>query len=255
MKRVLGILRILIEIALVVAVVKLATRLPTAPVNWRSDVIYGIPTKEKVVALTFDDGPHPTFTPELLKILDKYHVKATFFMIGREMEKHPEIVREVMARGHVIGNHTYTHPHDIEIDTETQIIRELDLCENTIEKITGKRSHLFRPPRGLVDSTVFMIAEEEGYPVILWTVSADHHDAPTPKDMAKRVLRLIRPGGIVLSHDGTACTRWKDVAATPMIIEELKKRGYRFVTIPELLKMRPKFYIGTPEKIESGKTP
>ncbi len=238
MKKLLATIRILIELGLIAAVVVLLARPPSAPALWRSSVIYGAPTKEKIAALTFDDGPNAVFTPELLDVLDKYHVKATFFMIGREMEKRPDIVREVLRRGHVIGNHTYTHPHNIELDTETQVIRELDTCETTIEKITGRRSHLFRPPRGLIDSTVFMVAEEEGYPTILWTVSADHHDAPTPRAMADRVLKHMRPGGIVLAHDGTFCTRWKDVAATPLIIEGLRKRGYRFVTIPELLKER-----------------
>jgi len=174
----------------------------------------------------------------LLDTLDKYKVKATFFMVGQQMEKYPEIAKDVVRRGHAIGNHTYTHPHNIELDTETQIINELEHCEQVIEKVTGKRSHLFRPPRGLVDSTVFMIAEEEGYPTILWTVCADNTYAPTPADMAKRVLKHMRPGGIILAHDGSFDSRWKDVAATPLIIEELKKRGYRFVTIPELLKLR-----------------
>jgi peptidoglycan/xylan/chitin deacetylase (PgdA/CDA1 family) len=105
--------------------------------------------------------------------------------------------------------------------------------------MTGRRAHLFRPPRGLVDGTVFTIAEEEGYTTILWTVCADHHDAPTPELMAERVLKHIRPGGIVLAHDGRVCTRWKDVKATPIIIRELKRQGYRFVTIPELLRLAP----------------
>jgi peptidoglycan/xylan/chitin deacetylase (PgdA/CDA1 family) len=231
-----GIARLVFELALIALVVVLVTRHPTPRVVWRQSVVYWVPTDQKIVALTFDDGPNPEFTPEVLDILDKYHVKATFFMIGSEMEKYPEIVKEVVARGHVIGNHTYTHPHDIELDTEAQVIRELDQCEQVIERMTGRRTHLFRPPRGLVDSTVFTIAEEEGYRTILWTVSADHHDAPTPKLMAQRVLKHIRPGGIILAHDGRFCTRWKDVAATPMIIEELSKQGYQFLTIPELLR-------------------
>jgi peptidoglycan-N-acetylglucosamine deacetylase len=229
-------LRILIEVALVAAVIALLARPPEPSAFWRTNVVYGVSTREKIVALTFDDGPHPIYTPELLDVLDKYKVKATFFMIGREMDKYPDIVRDVVKRGHVVGNHTYTHPRNIELDTEAQVIRELAMCENTIEKITGRRSHLFRPPRGLIDSTVFMVAEEEGYPTILWTVSADHHDAPTPEAMAKRVLKHMRPGGIVLAHDGTFCSRWKDIEATPLIIEGLRKQGYRFVTIPQLLK-------------------
>jgi peptidoglycan/xylan/chitin deacetylase (PgdA/CDA1 family) len=229
------IIRVALEMALVVAILVLLTRHSARPAG-PLGAISSAPTKEKLVALTYDDGPQPPFTPDVLDLLDKYHIKATFFMIGRQMEKYPDIVKDVVARGHVIGNHTYTHPHNIEADTSAQVIRELDKCEEIIEQMTGKRTHLFRPPRGLVDGTVLDVAQEEGYRTILWTVCADHHDAPTPTMMAERVLRHARPGAIVLAHDGTVCTRIKDVEATPLIIEELLRRGYRFVTVPELLQ-------------------
>ena len=239
MLRRIGVVRTLFEIALIAAVVVLAAKHPPASdVRWRDHIVCNVPAKEKVVALTYDDGPHPIYTPKLLDILDKYHAKATFFMVGRNMEKYPEIVKEVVRRGHVIGNHTFTHPRNIELDSRSQMVRELDECEEVIERLSGKRAYLFRPPRGLIDGTAFAIAEEEGYRTILWSVCADHHDAPTPELMAKRVLDRVGPGGIILAHDGRYQTRWKDVAATPLIIEALEKQGYRFVTIPELLKRR-----------------
>jgi peptidoglycan/xylan/chitin deacetylase (PgdA/CDA1 family) len=236
LKRV-GFARTLFELALVAAIVFLAANRP-APALWRDRVIYSVPTTEKVMALTYDDGPHPVFTPQLLDILDKYHVKATFFMIGKSMEAHPEIVREVIRRGHVIGNHTYSHPRNIDLDTQAQVIRELDRCEQLIERLTGSRAHLFRPPRGMIDGSVFSVADEEGYKTILWSVCADHHDALTPQLMAQRVVDHIRPGGIILAHDGSVSSRWRDIAATPLIIEALRRRGYRFVTVPELLNMK-----------------
>lgn len=234
----IGIIRTIFELALVGAIVVLAATRPAPGRLGRQDAVIIGHTQQKVVALTYDDGPHPIYTPQLLDILDHYSVKATFFMVGRNMEQYPDIVRDALKRGHVIGNHTYTHPHNIELDTQAQMIRELDSCEQVIERLTGKRAHLFRPPRGLVDGSVFTIANEEGYKTILWTVCADHHDAPTPELMAQRVLRHARPGAIILAHDGSFATRWKDVAATALIIEGLKKRGYRFVTVPQLLKMR-----------------
>ena len=238
----LGSVRTVFELGLVAAVVLLALRMApqgmTVPESWGHSVVYRGPTNEKTVALTFDDGPDPRFTPKILNELDKYHVRATFFMIGKEMEAHPEIVKDIVKRGHVIGNHTYTHPHDIKADTASQVRQELRLCERVIERLTGKSAHLFRPPRGLIDGTVFAAAEEEGYTTVLWTVCADHHDAPTPDMMAKRVLKHNGPGAIILAHDGTYPCRWKDVAATPKIIEELTKRGYKFVTVPEMLKER-----------------
>lgn len=238
MKR-LGLVRIIFEVVLIIVIIIMAvwnpTRTKVSKRSWYENVVHRVPTAEKVVALTYDDGPHPVFTPRILDILDKYHVKATFFMIGNQMERYPEVVKEVLKRGHIIANHTYTHPHNIEADTAPQIIRELELCERIIERMTGRRAYLFRPPRGLVDSTIFTIAQEEGYQTILWTVCADHHDAPTPKLMAERVVKLIKPGGIILVHDGTFPSRWKDVEATPLIIESLSQQGYKFLTLPELL--------------------
>lgn len=239
MKR-LGLIRTIFEVILIIVVVILATRQishqPTRH-SWYRSLVYRVPTKEKVVALTYDDGPHPVYTRQILDILDKYHVKATFFMIGNKMDRYPDIVKDVLKRGHVIANHTYTHPSNIESDTSAQVVRELEQCEQVVERMSGKRAYFFRPPRGLIDSTVFSIAKDEGYQTILWTVCADHHDAPTPELMAERVLRLNRPGGIILAHDGSFPSRWRDVAATPLIIERLQKQGYRFVTIPELLKI------------------
>jgi peptidoglycan/xylan/chitin deacetylase (PgdA/CDA1 family) len=242
--RPLAVLRGVFELALVGAVVALLLRHPEALLPARPEQppgpICSVPTDEKIAALTYDDGPQPPFTTDILDLLDRYHIKATFFMIGEQMEKYPEIVKQVVARGHVIGNHTYTHPHDIEADTSAQVIRELEQCEQVIERMTGKRTHLFRPPRGLVDGTVLDVAREEGYQTILWTVCADHHDAPTPALMANRVLQHTKPGAIILAHDGTVCTRIKDVEATPLIIEELLRQGYRFVTVPDLLRARPR---------------
>jgi len=232
--RVLSLLRNLFDVALIAVVVALLVRHPAPQADLGP--ITEVATKEKLVALTYDDGPHPDFTPEILRTLDKYQVKATFFMIGERMEKYPEIVREAVAQGHAIGNHTYSHPHDLESLTSDQVIRELDDCEQVIERMVGHRTHLFRPPRGLLNGTVLRIAKDERYQTILWTVCADHHDAPTPEAMAARVLKHAQPGAIILAHDGTFASRINDVRATPLIIEELKQQGYRFVTVPELLK-------------------
>lgn len=231
-----GLLRIIFELILIGLVAALWLRPAARAQSWRADVIAYVPVKQKLVALTFDDGPHPDFTPRILAHLKHHRVKATFFMVGKKMEAYPEIVKEVVAQGHVIGNHTYDHPHNIEGDSPAEIIRELEKCEELIERFTGKRTLLFRPPLGRVDGTVVTIAAEEGYQTILWTVCADHHDAPTPELMAQRVLKGVRPGAIILAHDGSFPSRIKDVEATPLIIEELKRRGYQFVTVPELLE-------------------
>lgn len=234
--RSLSALRLGFELILIAAIVLMGIRLVESSATiWRHDIIHTVPTNSKLVALTYDDGPYPEYTPKVLDVLKQYNVKATFFMIGKEMEQHPEIVKRVIAEGHAIGNHTYSHPRNLEKLSSEKIKWELEKCEKLIEQFTGQRAHIFRPPRGMINGDVARITEEEGYWTILWTVSADHHDAPTPIDMAYRVKKIMKNGGIILAHDGTFKSRWKDVAATPLIIQELRKEGYKFVTIPELL--------------------
>lgn len=189
----------------------------------------------KVVALTFDDGPHPVFTPQILDILKRYRVRATFFLIGRRAERYPDLAQRVVAEGHEIGNHTYSHPADLPRKDWDAIRNEIVKGADVIERVTGVRPKLFRPPRGYLNYRIHTAAQLCGFTVVLWTVSADHHDALTPKAMAQRVFKLVHPGAIILMHDGRIPIRWKDVKALPLILDGLRKRGYRFVTVSELL--------------------
>ena len=190
----------------------------------------------KVVALTFDDGPHPVYTPKILEILRRYKVKATFFLIGERVEQFPQIAQQIVSEGHEVGNHTYSHPNDLPREDWNKVRLEIEKCSAAIERVTGVRPKFFRPPRGFLNYKVLTLAQIEGYTVVFWTVSADHKDAPTPKAMANRVLKLVHPGAIILMHDGRIPSRWKDVKALPLIIEGLQKRGYKFVTVSELFK-------------------
>lgn len=191
----------------------------------------------KVVALTFDDGPHPVYTPQVLDILMRYKVKATFFLIGARAERYPDLARRILAEGHEIGNHTYSHFADLPYKDWDTICREIVNGADAIERVTGVRPKLFRPPHGYLNYRVHTAAQIYGFTVVLWTVSADHHDAPTPEAMAQRVFRLVHPGAIILMHDGRTSTRWRDVKALPLILSGLRKRGYRFVTVSELLSI------------------
>jgi len=224
---------------LIPSIVVLLVLLPAFPraasLFWQSETIHKAPVKEPLIALTFDDGPHPEYTIQLLDVLDSYNVKATFFLVGNLMEKYPDIVKQIVARGHAIGNHTYSHPPNMELETHASVITELDRTDAVIKKITGMKTDLFRPPKGLVDGNLLSIAEQKGFKTILWTVCADNREAPTPELMAKRVTDRISPGAIILAHDGRYKSRWKDVAATPIIIERLIIAGYHFVTVPELI--------------------
>ena len=222
---------VLVALVAVVAPVQLHRGLREIPPPVRS-----VPTREKLVAITYDDGPHPVYTPELLRILRDCRVKATFFMIGTRMQRWPWIVEQAAADGQVIANHTYSHPRYLSRDTHAQIVREIRDGQKVIEQLAHQRYLVFRPPKGFLGNGVLRTADLMGYTVVLWSVSAYQHDTTrTPEQMAQRVLRLVRPGSIILMHDGRFPMRWRDVRATPLIIRALKKRGYRFVTVPELL--------------------
>lgn len=198
------------------------------------DVITSVDTGgEKLVALTFDDGPDPRFTPQILDILKKNHIKATFFVVGENCEAYPDIVKRQAAEGHEIENHTFTHPdlnNDDAINTEKQIV----MTEKVIEKITHKRPSYFRPPKRLFKNTTLDVAELNGYTTVLWTIGLEHHKSKTVEDMANRVIKAAKPGTIFLAHDGRL-DRTRTVKALPLVIEGYKKKGYRFVTLQELI--------------------
>ena len=146
----------------------------------KEEKINSVQTTQKVIALTFDDGPHPIYTPQLLDILSKNNVKATFFMIGASIKKYPLIVKQVVAKGHAIGNHTYTHPLDLTVCTEPRIIRELKDSQSIIRQVTGQQVFIFRPPRGIINKKVVKIIKKNGYQTILWSVCGDKHQTIQP---------------------------------------------------------------------------
>ncbi|HEX3012069.1 MAG TPA: polysaccharide deacetylase family protein, partial [Syntrophomonadaceae bacterium] len=188
--------------------------------------------------LTFDDGPDPQYTPQVLAILKKYNVKATFFVVGEECQAHPELVRREIDEGHEVENHTFTHPdlvRDNGISTEEEILR----TGKAIEQITGRKPVYFRPPKRLFTHETVDIADADGYQIVLWTIGVEHKESKTIKDMADRVIKADKPGMIILAHDGRL-NRTKTVKALPLVIKGYQSMGYRFVTVHELLTYKPK---------------
>jgi len=216
-------------------------RHPFAPqrvVARQSKVVHYVTTQQPVIALTFDDGPHPVFTPKVLNILKRYRVPATFFMVGVQMEKHPDLVNRVWQEGHAIANHTYSHRRLYKL-TWDELSQEVSKTEGLVTQFTRQSPRLLRPPWGMYSQQVCRFARQEGYHIVLWTVCVEHHDTPTPEAMAQRVLKKARPGGIILAHDGSTgekIDRSRTVQSLPLIIEGLQKKGYRFVTVPDLMK-------------------
>lgn len=188
---------------------------------------------ERVVALTFDDGPSAN-TLRLLELLAARGVRATFFLQGEHVAADPDAVRAIHAAGHVLANHTWSHPHLPEL-SGAQVDDELARAAGAVAQVTGVVSTLFRPPFGELDDEVLAVAARRGEAVVLWDVDPADWEVGAPAGRtAQRVVAGVRPGSIVLMHD------WQDstVEAVPAIVEALAADGYRFVTVPELLGER-----------------
>jgi peptidoglycan/xylan/chitin deacetylase (PgdA/CDA1 family) len=192
---------------------------------------------EKAIALTFDDGPSPKNTAQMLDILKQNHIKATFFMVGEMVQSYPQIAKQVADDGHVIGNHTWHHWYRrMDIATAAS---EINKTADIIYKTTGEKTTLFRPPGGFLHNGLVDYAKNQNYAVMMWSNQsgdADRH-SPDVLGQVKNVLKGAKPGSIVLMHDGGG-NRSKTVKALPQIIAGLKSQGYRFVTIPELLEIQ-----------------
>jgi peptidoglycan-N-acetylglucosamine deacetylase len=188
---------------------------------------------QKAIALTFDDGPWPKTTTQILDILKKNNIKATFFWVGRYLQVYPELGKKVAAAGHAIGNHTWNHQY-IKYN-EDGAAREIDRTTALIEKVTGVKTSIFRPPGGILNNGLAAYAQKRNYAVVMW--SADSLDWRTAtQSLMENVMRQAKSGGIVLMHDGGG-NRATTVQALPKIIARLRKEGYKFVTVPELLEM------------------
>ena len=197
-----------------------------------ASVYHTAKTKTKKIALTFDDGPHPSQTERILDILDRYGVKATFFMIGINVENYPDAAKEVVRRGHEIGNHTYHHSHLKNLG-ESQTSNEIEQCKNVLERVCGCCPHLFRPPEGYLSSGVLQCAEQGEYDLILWSVDTRDWECRNAQTISQTVLSKIQAGDIVLMHDYVY--KSKTPEALEIILPKLLALGYEPVTVGELL--------------------
>jgi peptidoglycan/xylan/chitin deacetylase (PgdA/CDA1 family) len=185
------------------------------------------------IAMTFDDGPSATLTPKLLDLLAAHHIKATFFVIGENVAEHPEIVARAAREGHEIGNHSWSHPNFGKMSDES-VRRQLQQTDDAIKNATGKRPTLMRPPYGSITAREKRwIHDEFGYDIILWDVDPYDWKRPGPTVVRARILKETRSGSIVLSHDIHPGT----IEAMPSTFDELKAKGFKFVTVSELIRM------------------
>jgi peptidoglycan-N-acetylglucosamine deacetylase len=199
----------------------------------------GVDPSSKLLALTYDDGPNDPWTGRLLDVLARHDVHATFFMLGRFVTERPDIARQVAAAGHVIGNHTYSHPNLI-FASPARIHAQIADCDRALNDAVGEHSKLFRPPFGGRRPDVLSRARREGYIPVMWAVSAYDWNTDPPAKVENRIARRLRGGEVILMHDGghpaMGTDRSATVTATDHLVTRCKSEGYRFVTVPEMMK-------------------
>ncbi|PSH04122.1 MAG: polysaccharide deacetylase family protein [Acidobacteria bacterium] len=202
----------------------------------------GIEDGAKVLALTYDDGPNDPWTMKLLEVLAKHEVSATFFMVGEYVQERPEIARAVFQAGHAIGNHGFSHRNLI-FANDTELRQELEDTSKAIEDATGKPPFLFRPPFGARRPGTFKVVRQLRMFPVMWRVTCYDWSAKSHEKILKHARRQIVGGEIVLLHDGGHHRMGEDrshtVKATDELIREYKEKGYRFTTVPEMMKMCP----------------
>ncbi|MDD4908405.1 MAG: polysaccharide deacetylase family protein [Candidatus Omnitrophica bacterium] len=236
--------KILITFIIAVAVISLGVALFTVfydqAVLVRRGTVYHPKVTEKVVALTFDDGPSPVWTPQILDELKRAEIKATFFMLGKHVAQYPDIAKRAAQEGHEIENHSYTH-HGLINYKMDQLEKEINDTEAVIKETTGRTTKYFRPPKAWATNREKQKIKEMGYETVLWSLNSKDWVTFHDKQIRGYILRHIRPGDIILFHDSGAVfsteggDRRQTVKTIFRLAEQLKEKGYKFVTVAELL--------------------
>ena len=211
----------------------------TAPTGqWYGQTFTGLKNGAKQLALTYDDGPNDPHTLRLLEVLAKHDVLATFFLIGRFVKQRPDIARELVRAGHVIGNHTFTHPRLI-FKSARQVKEEILQCHQAITDAVGEHSNFFRPPFGGRRPITLRVVRGLGLEPVMWNVTGYDWNATSAEYIERKVTSKVRGGDVILLHDGghrafgtdRSCT----VTATDELIARYKSEGYEFLTVPEMM--------------------
>ncbi len=220
------------------------TRTEASRARAQPDALFRVKTDMPLVGLTFDDGPDPAYTPAVLEQLARFDVTATFFLIGVNATARPELVADLVAGGHSIGNHTLDHAQ-LQLLTAPEVTRQIDGGEQALVDLGVRRPDLFRPPRGFTDEAVGVSAGENRYRTVFWSDCVERFidQAPSIADGMDALVARVRPGSIVLAHDGghvaaanrPVIDRSKTVEALPRLLEGLHRLGLRAVDVPTLL--------------------
>ncbi|HYW33923.1 MAG TPA: polysaccharide deacetylase family protein [Balneolaceae bacterium] len=220
-------------------------------------IVTSAETSENLVSLTFDDGPHPAYTPRILELLDKYQAKATFFVVGKLADKYPSILQQMKNSGHAIGNHTWHHS-PVPLIPRRERIRQLRKTQHLINHDGQK---LFRPPWGFINWSAYLDAKLLGFKIICWDEVVYDWLNPSPAEVFQRLDSNIRPGSIILLHDNICNTIKPEYVPRDNLIEGLERylkkyqAGYKFVTVPKLLQHgSPQYKYGLKGKDEKARS-
>jgi len=214
-------------------------------IKWKNDIVnfakgnpdvifLNGPTKEKIVSLSFDDGPDLKITPKVLDILKKYNVKANFFFIGESTKANPNVVKRAFNEGHLVLNHSYTHADLTKLSAQG-VNKELTSTDNTLYKLIGKHPLIVRPPYGAIDNKVINVFRTNNYKMAIWSLDTFDWSQMEKNHIVETVINNVRPGEIILMHsnDGKIAT----TEALPQIIERLEAKGYKIKTISDMLNI------------------
>ena len=219
-------------VLILLVLLRLLTFSPSAEVK----VYRSVPTEKKQIALTFDDGPHPTLTPRILEILAENNIPATFFMVGQNVLNYPEAARAVIQAGHEVGNHTFSHPHIGNL-SEQAIFDEIGKCEDALEELCEYRPHLLRTPQGALTPSLERCLLDDDYILVLWSLDTRDWENKSTAHVVQTVLENVQAGDIILMHDFIGHNS-KTPEALEKIIPILLSQGYEFVTVSALLGLR-----------------
>ncbi|MBQ2952108.1 MAG: polysaccharide deacetylase family protein [Clostridia bacterium] len=192
--------------------------------------VYSVERDDRVISVTFDASWGGDKTLAILDLLDEYNVKATFFLVGIWVDKYPELVQEIAARGHEIGNHSASHAHFTQI-SESQMRQEMDSCSDKIEALTGTRPTLFRPPYGDYDNKVVTVTRNEGYECVQWSIDSQDWKNRGVDDLVRRATANVQPGDIVLFHNDSEFI----VEALPQVLAFYQQQGFSMIPAGEIL--------------------